>query len=115
MLPEGFEWIPRHQYANGELALVLGRMTVAQLLQRIDGSWMARLCPYAEPMSPWIQRSCRSFESGKAGAEAWARRHETALRAEAARIPRPRIAGMPPPAPAPEAGAGEVGPVGPAQ
>ena len=84
MLPDGFEWKDRYQYAAGELALVHEGQQVAMLLRRADGGWLARLWsnwPLAEPM---VSRQCTSFDAGKAGIEAWARRHEAQLRAEVA-------------------------------
>lgn len=84
MLPDGFQWTPRYQYADGELALeVDGALCAAQLMRRLDGGWIAALAPYAEPLGPWRTRQCSSFEAGKAGIEAWAVRHEALLREQA--------------------------------
>lgn len=84
MLPDGFQWIPRYQHADGELALeVDSALCAAQLMRRLDGGWMATLAPFAEPFGPWRTRLCSSFEAGKAGIEAWAVRHEALLRAQA--------------------------------
>ena len=84
MLPDGFEWIPRHQYADRELALTLDGEYVAMLLERVDGSWLARLECQQPIAAPLVMRQCSSFEAGKTGVEAWACRHEARLRAEVA-------------------------------
>lgn len=86
MLPEEFTWEPRHQYAKGELALRLGAMTVAQLMRKVTGEWFAELSPYSEMFSPLVFRDCVSRESGIAGIEAWACRHEAHLREQAAML-----------------------------
>lgn len=86
MLPDGFKWVPRHQYADREIALELDGHQVAMLLQRVDGTWFARLevqRPFEEPL---VKRPCTSFEAGKAGCEMWACRHEARLRAEVAAV-----------------------------
>jgi len=41
MLPPGFQWVPRHQYASDEIALTLDGAQVAMLLGRVDGGWTA--------------------------------------------------------------------------
>lgn len=37
MLPAGFQWIPRSQYAQGELALTVDGRWAAQLMRKVDG------------------------------------------------------------------------------
>lgn len=86
MLPDGFEWVPRYQYAREEIALALDGEHVASLLHRLDGSWYARLEIQRPIDAPLVTRSCTSFEAGKAGCEAWACRHEARLRAEVAAV-----------------------------
>lgn len=82
MLPTGFQWISRGQYAEDELALVCNGRHVAMLMKRVDGvTWMARLDAHQPIASPVVSRDCSSFEAGKAGIEAWAARHEATLRA----------------------------------
>ena len=81
MLPEDFHWRPRWQYAKGELALVVGKRTVAMLMQRLDGAWIARLECQLPVDAPMVIQPCTSFESGKAGIETWATRHADRLRA----------------------------------
>ncbi len=81
MLPDGFQWIPRYQHAAGELALVFDGRHVAQLMRKVDGvTWIARLILEGSIHAPVDIRSCQSFDSGKAGIEAWACRHEAQLR-----------------------------------
>jgi hypothetical protein len=82
MLPEGFEWTPRYQHAKDELALQVDGRVVAQLMQRVDGTWFARLWAQAGIEAPLVMRDCQSFKTGKAGIEAWACRHEERLRRE---------------------------------
>lgn len=60
-----------------------GPMVVAQLMQRVDGSWYALLSPSAEPLGPVKTRSCVSRKSGVAGIEAWATRNAARLRNQA--------------------------------
>ncbi|WP_396615491.1 hypothetical protein ACHZ97_14560 [Lysobacter soli] len=58
---------------------------VARLSRHVDGHWIATLDQHL----PWERRrdrDCRSFESGQAGIEAWARRHADRLAAEVAAI-----------------------------
>ena len=82
MLPADFQWIPRGQYANGDLALVCNGRHVALLMKRADGvTWMARLDSHQPISAPVVTRRCTSFESGKAGVESWAIRHVATLRA----------------------------------
>lgn len=81
-LPEGFKWIPRYQYAPGELALTLDGRHIAQLMKKVDGlAWIARLDCQQPITAPVVMRDCTSFEAGKAGIEAWVLRHEDTLRA----------------------------------
>ena len=82
MLPDGFKWIPRGQYAADELALTVNGRHVAALMKKVDGlTWIARLDCHQPISAPPVMRPCTSFESGKAGIEAWATRHHAALRA----------------------------------
>ena len=93
MLPEGFKWTERYQYAKDELALKLDDREVAVLMRTIDGHWFAYLERQRPGMAPQVKRDCRSRETGIAGIELWACRHEARLRAEVAAIPRPRHVG----------------------
>lgn len=81
MLPDDFIWQPRWQYAKDELALMVGKRTVAMLMRRTDGTWFARLECHLPIESPVVIRNCTSYEAGKAGIEAWATRHADRLRA----------------------------------
>lgn len=81
MLPADFQWIPRGQYAQGELALTVEGRWVAQLMRKVDGvSWYAILYTGPGTLRPFVTRDCASKESGVAGIEAWACRHEATLR-----------------------------------
>lgn len=57
---------------------------VARLSQRVDGAWLATIARNL-PDGREGTRVCSSFESGRAGCETWARRHEAALLAWAER------------------------------
>lgn len=83
MLPDAFTWHPRWQYAKGELALMVGKRTVAMLMQRNGGAWFARLECHQPIDAPMVIRNCSRFEAGKAGIEVWATRHADRLRAGA--------------------------------
>lgn len=89
MLPTGFQWQPRYQYAKDELALKLGDETVAMLMQDNHGGWYARLWCHWAISEPVVTRPCSSFEAGRAGIEAWAVKHEARLREEVGRKVRP--------------------------
>jgi len=83
MLPDGFRWIDRYQYANGELALVCNGRHVAQLMRKVDGeTWIARLILDPGIHASVVTRTCTSFEAGKAGIEQWAGLNEAALRGQ---------------------------------
>lgn|SRR5690606_11024690 len=61
-------------------ALYVGGTEVARMVERVDGSWFARL-HFPERLA--VTRDCRTYESGRAGCETWARRHYAALHAHA--------------------------------
>lgn len=84
MLPDGFEWIPRWQYGDDELTLAVDDWHAASLMRKVTGEWYALLHLTAVPLGPYRMRACASRESGIAGIEAWARRHEAGLREQAA-------------------------------
>jgi hypothetical protein len=63
-------------------SLRYGGMEVARLDERVNATWFAslyRYLPYEQRPKP---RDCRSYETGKAGCEEWARRHEAEIAAE---------------------------------
>lgn len=84
MLPDGFAWKDRYQYAQGELALLCEGKQVAMLVRRADGGWVARLWAHRPITEPLVSRRCSSFEAGKAGIETWAGRHQARIRADVA-------------------------------
>lgn len=98
MLPDGFHWTQAYQHQEGPPRLLaLGARGVARMEQRVDnGAWYI-LLDYHLPYDrrPKQSRACTTFESGHAGAEMWAVRHEARLRAEVAAIEaaRPRHCG----------------------
>ena len=83
MLPEGFEWREILQDSRTR-GLFLRGSEVARLAQKVGGQWYAILRPYAEPFSPIVTRDCETFETGRAGVEAWVCRHEAHLREQEA-------------------------------
>lgn len=88
MLPEGFEWRHVLRQESGIHGVYLGQREVARLSQRADGQWQALLRPHAELFSPYVMRDCTSFDTGRAGIEAWVCRHEARLRSRAGIDPR---------------------------
>lgn len=66
-----------------EVVYVLGTTHVARLIDRLDGSWFARLDCHLDSLDrPQRTRNCSSYEGGRRGIEMWARRHEERIRAE---------------------------------
>lgn len=63
-------------------ALDLGGYEVARMVERLDGTWFALL---RYPGRKAVIRDCTSYAKGKAGCEAWARRHRAELEADAER------------------------------
>jgi hypothetical protein len=80
MIPDGFRWAPRYQYAQGDNGLFIAGELVAYMNTRTDGEWLARLDVHHD--GTLITRRCTDWERGRAGCEAWARRHESRLRRE---------------------------------
>lgn len=80
-LPADFQWIPRGQYAGDELALTCNGRWVAQLMRKANGTDWYALLRVGPGLSADVFKDCESRESGIAGVEAWACRHEDALRA----------------------------------
>lgn len=84
MLPDGFKWGSIYGPAGPAPmdALYCGLQCVARLDERVGGGWVATL---NLPGGRWRIRACASRESGQAGVEAWARRHQVELAAWAER------------------------------
>lgn len=59
----------------------LGITEVARLMRRVGGEWYVRLDMHLSG-DKLVLRDCRSYETGKAGVELWAARHEARIRAE---------------------------------
>ena len=78
------KWIARTQYETGLTALALDGRVVAMMLERVDGTWIARLDSHQPIPAPIVTRRCTSFESGQRGCEHWAMRHADRLRGELA-------------------------------
>ena len=49
--------------------MMVGKRTVAMLMQRTDGTWFARLECHLPIEAPVVIRNCTSFDTGKAGIE----------------------------------------------
>lgn len=84
-LADDFVWQRRSQYEQPDTALTLHNVVVVQMLDRIDGGWVARLHLEDGIEAPLILRQCTDFNSGRHGAERWVLRHEAELRANVAR------------------------------
>lgn len=76
------KWVPSTQYDPRLPALALDGRVVAMMLERVDGTWLARLDAHLPIPAPIVTRRCTSFEAGKSGCEAWAHRHAERLRSE---------------------------------
>lgn len=80
-----FAWHHVGSFHCGPLtSLKYGQMEVARLHERVDGTWFCTLRQHL-PYEQRVNRDCRSYETGKAGCEEWARRHEAEI-AEADRL-----------------------------
>ena len=64
------------------VALVVGGVEVARMMDRVDGTWFALLRYRGREA---VTRDCTNFEAGRAGCETWARRHRFVLEAYAER------------------------------
>lgn len=72
-------------YSNTPVRLYVGELEVARLCVRANGTWYAALNQHLHYQDPERRDvACSSFESGKAGVEAWAERHMERLLAETA-------------------------------
>lgn len=78
MLPDGFRW--QSIYGTGSArdsgALACKGYEVARMSEKVGGGWAALL---RYPNGRDVHRTCSSYETGKAGIVAWAKRHEAAL------------------------------------
>lgn len=80
MLPDGFHWTGVHPNDHGTpTVLAYDHYGVLRLLPLPGGRYRAML-DYHHPQGR--SRECTSYESGKAGAELWATRHQDRLRRE---------------------------------
>ena len=64
-------------------ALKYGLQECARLHERVGGTWFCTLRLHL-PYEQRVSRDCRSYETGRAACEEWARRHEVEI-AEALR------------------------------
>lgn len=80
---DSFTWRNSIQGSTGPVdMLLLDGKEVARLHQNVRTlAWFAALDTHLE-VYPQRRRDCTSYESGKAGVEMWARRHEARLRRE---------------------------------
>lgn len=78
------KWTLRTQYETLPTSLMLDGRVVAMMLERVDGTWLARLDAHQPIPAPIVARRCTSFEAGKRGCEQWATRHADRLRNELA-------------------------------
>lgn len=85
-LPDDFHWTyPIPSQPDGfPTQISCNLLMVVALTRRADnGQWVARLDRHRNgPGGPG--RPCRSYDSGRAGAEQWVTRHQDRLRADAA-------------------------------
>lgn len=83
-----FEWGLLFSWSAERTVYRLRRVEVARLTRKADGSgWSAIVNQHRPGNDPSRKhRDCRSFETGKAGVEEWARRHADRLEREVAEI-----------------------------
>lgn len=89
MLPDGFKWAKVADFECQLTAIYVNELAVSRLVKRIDDSWFVNLDYHLPPPGGAVlhpMRNCRSYETGRAGCEEWARRHEARLRVETAAI-----------------------------
>ena len=89
MLPENFTWARVADFECRPTAIYINELAVSRLVKRLDESWFVNLDyhlppPHGAALHP--SRNCKNYETGRAGCEAWVRRHEARLRAETAEI-----------------------------
>ncbi len=89
MLPNDFKWAKVADFESQLTAIYVNDLAVSRLVERLDGSWFVNLDyhlppPHGAALHP--SRNCQNYETGRAGCEAWVRRHEARLRAETAEI-----------------------------
>lgn len=78
---DAFNWTWLGADVGGrEVVYRLGSNEIARLIDRLDGSWFARLDCHLD--GPLRTRNCSSYEAGRHGVELWAARHEDRLRRE---------------------------------
>lgn len=63
-------------------ALFVAGREAARMVERLNGTWFALL---RYPGRESVMRDCTDYATGRAGIEAWARRHQHALEADAHR------------------------------
>lgn len=83
-----FEWSLLFTWSNGPPTVLRLRGTeVARLSQKVNGEWTAILNQHLPGDDPRRRpRDCRSYETGKAGVDEWARRHAERLDREVGTI-----------------------------
>ncbi|MCH6484230.1 hypothetical protein MMG85_11745 [Pseudoxanthomonas sp. LH2527] len=81
MNDDAFSWTWLGADVGGrEVVYQLGTSGVARLIDRLDGTWFARLDTHLPAV--YRIRDCTSYEAGRRGVELWAARHEARLRRE---------------------------------
>jgi len=88
-IPGMFEWGPLFSWSERRTVYRLRGTEIARLTEKVGGGWSAIVNqhrPGGDPIR--CSRDCRSFETGKAGVEEWARRHAARLEREVDEIAR---------------------------
>lgn len=86
-MPGMFEWCRLFASSDELTVLKLRGTEVARLVQKVSGEWHAALNQHLPGTDPRRRyRDCRSFETGKAGVEEWARRHSERIDREVAEM-----------------------------
>ncbi len=89
MLPNDLKLAKVADFESQLTAIYVNDLAVSRLVERLDGSWFVNLDYHLPPphgAALHSSRNCQNYETGRAGCEAWVRRHEARLRAETAEI-----------------------------
>ena len=74
-----FAWHHAGSFHSGPpTVLKYGLQECARLHERVGGTWFCTLRTHL-PHERHVHRECRTYETGKAGCEEWARRHEAEI------------------------------------
>lgn len=80
-----FKWETLFAWSDERTVLRLRGTEVARLVRKATGEWHAALNQHLPATDPRRRyKDCRSFETGRAGVDEWARRHAERIEREVA-------------------------------